>query len=378
MITLLWPLILGGFDLGLDAYVLAGLLPAMAHDLNTTQAMAGLGVALFTIAYAISAPTLTAISSRFSTRAALLSGVGLFTAGNVASALAPSLPILLGARLIAGIGAGIYSPLATASAAAMVQPNERGRALSMVLAGLSIGTALGVPFGLLVNAHFGWRWTVALVVLLGLLTAGGISMRQAYPASQTIKWRERLSALTGFFTLSTLGVTLWTGIASLGLYTFMAEILSSRSMTDWTNIFIWLWGIGGMVGALFIGHIVDHHLPASKATLVLLVIMGIGFALMGYAPTPWAAAGCFIWGMCGWASMAPQQHALVSHAPRQAAASIAWNSSANYLGSGIGAALGSAALNAGIPTKWLPASAVTAVGLALILHLIKLVDTSTP
>jgi predicted MFS family arabinose efflux permease len=158
----------------------------------------------------------------------------------------------------------------------------------------------------------------------------------------------------------------------------MAEILSSRSMTDWTNIFIWLWGIGGMVGALFIGHIIDHHLPTSKATLVLLVIMGIGFALMGYAPTPWAAAGCFIWGMCGWASMAPQQHALVSHAPRQAAASIAWNSSANYLGSGIGAALGSAALNAGIPTKWLPASAVTAVGLALILHLIKLVDTSTP
>jgi predicted MFS family arabinose efflux permease len=39
MIRHLWPLTLGAFALGLDAYVLAGLLPAMAHDLSTSQAM---------------------------------------------------------------------------------------------------------------------------------------------------------------------------------------------------------------------------------------------------------------------------------------------------------------------------------------------------
>lgn len=83
MIRRLWPLTLGAFALGLDAYVLAGLLPGMARDLSTSQAMAGLGVALFTAAYAVSAPALAFLAGRSSTRKALLPGLSLFTLGNV-------------------------------------------------------------------------------------------------------------------------------------------------------------------------------------------------------------------------------------------------------------------------------------------------------
>ncbi len=157
MIYILWPLILGGFSLGLDAYVLAGLLPSISHDLKTTQAMVGLGVALFTIAYAVSAPLLATFSAKYSTRTALLTGIGLFTFGNVTTMLAPTLGVLLFSRLISGVGAGIYSPLATSSAASMVKTSQRGKALSLILAGLSVGTALGVPIGLLIEAQFGWR-----------------------------------------------------------------------------------------------------------------------------------------------------------------------------------------------------------------------------
>jgi predicted MFS family arabinose efflux permease len=112
VIRCLWPLTLGAFVLGLDAYVLAGLLPGIARDLATTQALAGLGVALFTAAYAVSAPALAFVAGRYSTRKALLAGLGVFTLGNVATMLAPSLAILLTARLLAGVGAGLYSPLA--------------------------------------------------------------------------------------------------------------------------------------------------------------------------------------------------------------------------------------------------------------------------
>lgn len=372
MICLLWPLILGGFALGLDAYVLAGLLPGMARDLQTTQAMVGLGVAVFTVAYAVSAPALASASTHYSTRTALLAGIGLFTVGNLATAIAPSLNILLISRVIAGIGAGLYSPLATASAAAMVKASQRGRALSLILAGLSVGTALGVPFGLLLEAHFGWRWTIGLIVLLGILAASGVGRASSFPAPTPVRWKERLSVLTEPFILSTLTVTLCTGIASLGLYTYMAEVLSSRDMSSFTGIFIWLWGLGGMAGALFIGRAIDQHLTSARATLILLLLLGMGFALMGYAPALLAGIGCFIWGMCGWASMAPQQHVLVTYAPKQATASVAWNSSANYLGSGIGATLGSAALNSDIAASWLPAGSLMALLLALTLHSIKL------
>jgi predicted MFS family arabinose efflux permease len=192
MICRLWPMMLGAFTLGLDAYVLAGLLPGMAHDLRSTQAMCGLGVALFTAAYAISAPALAFVAERYSTRTALLAGLGLFTLGNVATALAPSLAVLLLARLFAGVGAGLYSPLAASSAANMVDPGQRGRALSLVLAGLSAGTALGVPSGLLIEDQLGWRWTIGLIVLLGVLAATGVASRTGeFPAVPEYSRRTR-------------------------------------------------------------------------------------------------------------------------------------------------------------------------------------------
>lgn len=121
---------------------------------------------------------------------------------------------------MAGVGAGLYSPLASISAANSVEVKLRGRALSMVLAGLSIGTALGVPIGLLIAKYLSWRWTIGLIVLLGITAAAGIATR-AFPTSPSIAWKERFASLRETFTFATLGVTLWTAIASLGLYTYL-------------------------------------------------------------------------------------------------------------------------------------------------------------
>ncbi len=373
MIRQLWLLVLGAFVLGLDAFVLAGLLPDMAQDFGTTQALVGLGVALFTAAYAVSAPALASFAGKYSTRKALLAGLGLFTLGNVATMLAPSLGVLLIARLVAGVGAGLYSPLASSSAANSVEASQRGRALSMVLAGLSTGTALGVPVGLLIASQFGWRWTIGLIVLLGLIAAAGIAGNtRRFPASRPIAWKKRLASLRESFTLATLGVTLWTAIASLGLYTYLAEVSAARGMETSINVFIWLWGLGGMSGALLIGRVIDLYLPPAKATLVLLTFLVIGFVLVCYGSQIFVGMGCLLWGLAGWASIAPQQHALVTNNDTLASSSIAWNSSINYLGSAIGTTFGAVALSVHISASWLPIGAVAAVIVAAGIHFIKI------
>ncbi|QWA10391.1 MFS transporter [Sodalis ligni] len=370
MIRRLWPLSLGAFALGLDAYILAGLLPRMAADLHTSQAKVGLSIALFTAAYAISAPALSSIASRYSVRTALLCGLGLFSVGNIATMAAPSLWVLLTARMIAGIGAGVFSPLASYSAANLVDASRRGRALSMVLAGLSMGTALGVPLGLLIEDRLGWRWTIGFIVVSGLISAIGVLIHCArFQTPRSIAWHERVMALRTSFTLSTLAVTLWTGIASLGLYTYMAEVTMANGLSLSLNTLIWMWGLGGMTGALLIGRLLDICLPPIKATLILLVALGIGFYLFGFMPLPMVMLGAFLWGLAGWASIAPQQHALVTHSPKHAVALIAWNSSANYLGGAIGAAAGSVALMAHLPAHWLPIGALLAVVIAITVHI---------
>lgn len=370
MIRLLWPLMLGAFALGLGAYVLAGLLPGMALGLHTSQALVGLGVAIFTAAYAISAPLLASAAGGRSTRKALLLGLGLFTLGNVATSVAPSLGVLLAARLVAGIGAGFYSPLAAASAANMVPAGQRGQALGLVLAGLSMGTAFGVPVGLVVEDYFGWRWTIGLIVLLGLVAMLGLASRaEEFPTMPVIAWQERLKALADRFILTTLAVTLWVGIASLGLYTYVAEIAAARKMVGFTHGFIWLWGLGGMVGALLIGRVIDRYLPPVRATILILILLGLSFILVGWGAFVAVGMGCFLWGLAGWASVAPQQHTLVTHNGKHATASIAWNSSATYLGGALGAALGSLLLGLHVPAYWLPAGALGCTIIALLIHL---------
>lgn len=117
-------LALGAFTLGLDAYVMAGLLPVVAADLGTTVSLAGQMVTVFTLAYAVSAPLVTGLLSHLRPRTTLVAALALFSLGNGLTALAPSLALLLASRVLAGVGAGVYSALSTAAASALV-PGER-------------------------------------------------------------------------------------------------------------------------------------------------------------------------------------------------------------------------------------------------------------
>lgn len=104
-------------------------------------------------------------------------------------------------------------------------------------------------------------------------------------------------------------------------------------MSSITDTFIYPWGIGDIVEALFIGQAIDQYVTSAKATLILHMMLGIRFAFEGYVPKVLAGVDCFIWGcMVG---PAPQQHALVSYSPKHATASVAWHSSANYLGTAV-------------------------------------------
>lgn len=369
MLSMLWPMMLGGFALGLDAYVLAGLLPHIANGFQITQAQAGLGVAIFTAAYAISAPGLSFVATTLSTKKALLLGLAIFTLGNALTALTTAFSIYLISRLIAGIGAGLYSPLSVSSAADLVPANHRGRALSMVLAGLSVGTALGVPIGLQIEANFNWRWTMLFITALGIISFLGIMRHKStFPTPIRVSWKNRIKALNDLYILKTLSVTLLAGTASLGLYTYIAKVLTAREMGYQTTLFIWLWGIGGMIGALFVGKVIDQYLRSHQATLLLLSLLIFSYILVSYAPIHLVGFSCLIWGLAGWSCMAPQQYDLVVRNPPQANTSIAWNSSANYLGSAIGASLGALMLSMPIAPALLPMGAALMTACALIIH----------
>ncbi|MGW2329057.1 MFS transporter [Streptomyces sp. NPDC001700] len=370
-----WLLALGSFTLGLDAYVMAGLLPVVADDIGTTVSLAGQMVTVFTLAYAIAAPLVAGLPHGGRPRLVLLVALAVFTAGNALTALAPSLGALLGARVIAGAGAGVYSAMSTAAASALVSGERRGRALAVVMGGMSCGTVLGVPLGVLLAEHTGWRATMWLVTGLGAVSLAGLAaLLPTVPAAPAVSVRARLTAITDRAVAPIVQVSFLAAVASLGLYTYLAPVLESAGGAHAVAPYLWAWGLGGVAGSLLIGRFVDvaaRAVGAGRVAALVGVLMAVITAaeavLPVLAPVPLlAGAALVIWGAAGWALQVPQQHRLLALKEERGTVALALNNSALYLGSAVGSALGGAALSAGLSGSVLPwaAAGVAAVGLA--------------
>src|SRR3546814_353123 len=154
--ALVW-LALGTFAIGTESFLVAGLLPDIAADVGVSLDSAGHLIGWFAATYAVAAPIMAALTGRFERRAVLLLSLAVFTAANLAAAFAPDFHTLLILRIGMAVFACLYTPAAGALAGAMVPPEQRGRALSIVVAGLTVATAGGVPFGAAFGDLFGWR-----------------------------------------------------------------------------------------------------------------------------------------------------------------------------------------------------------------------------
>ncbi|WP_251031594.1 MFS transporter [Paraburkholderia strydomiana] len=347
---------------------MAGLLPGIATTFAVSASAAGQTVTIFTACYAIAAPIFGALTAGRPVRRVLGAALVLFTLANTLSAVATSFPLLLLSRAAAGVGAGLYGPSAFSAAASMVSEKRRGRALGLVVGGLALGTAVGVPCGLVVAGDFGWRSAMWLIVALGgIALAGVVSRMPEIAASTPPSLRQRVAVLVDPRVAATIAVSLLTSGASIGLYTFVAPLLRANGGITATLPYLWIWSLGGVLGIYFCGALIDATGRPEWMMSVVQVVMVAVFGTLGSAlPYRAAALALFgIWGAAAWSSQAPQQHRLLTLHPDKASIVVALQSSAHYLGSAAGAALGGLALAAGIRLTQLPLLSAALVAVAL-------------
>lgn len=98
---------------------------------------------------------------------------------NLVAAAAPSLRLLLLARAAAALAASAITPTAGALAAATVPANHRGRALALVVSGLTLATVIGVPLGTVLSALASWR--TVLVGVAALSATAAVAVRYLAP-----------------------------------------------------------------------------------------------------------------------------------------------------------------------------------------------------
>jgi predicted MFS family arabinose efflux permease len=362
----------GNFAIGMGAFVVIGLIPPLAERFALSAAEAGRALTVYAVAYAVGSPLLVALTGGWDRRAALLTGLGLFLAAALWTALARSPTELWAARALAACGAGLFTPVSAAVAAAAAAPERRGAALSTVFFGLTFAQVAGVPAGAFLGYAYGWAtafWAVAGLTALGLgavaaLTPRGLPFTAASLGTLGAALRDGPAMLAALFTASFLG-------AIYVLYTYLAPLLEARMGwgRDGVSATLAAFGIGAVAGNLLGGRLSDRIGPA-RTLLLLCAGQAALLPLWSFLPLPGAAVLglATLWSVFGWSFMAPQQARLIARAPERAGVMLSINAASIYLGASLGSALGGLLL-ARFGVDALGVAAAAAMGFAA-LHLL--------
>ena len=328
-------LALGMFALGTDTFVVAGILPQLAHSFDVDIAVAGQLTTLYAISYALLAPTIAAIAGNVPRKQLMLAGLGIFVLANLATALAPTFAVALASRVFAGLGAAMYSPTATGTGASIVAPNRRGQAIAVIVAGLTAATALGSPIGTVLGGLGDWRWTMYFVSAVGLAAGLGILvLLKQVPLTPRIGLRARLAPLKdariGWTLLTTyLGMT-----GNFLVYVYFSVVFDRVLVNALVfGALLVVWGASGTLTNIALARVLDRTSP-TMVMFVVLAAQAVDMAFLPWTSTSlWpAVVAVAIWGATGWGIQGPQQYRLVNIAPPIAPVLLGLNTAATYLG----------------------------------------------
>ncbi|NGO77177.1 MFS transporter [Streptomyces sp. YC504] len=160
------------FAQGTSEFMLAGLGPDIARDLQVSLSDAGLLTSAFAVGMVVGAPSMALLVRRLSPRGALLGFLALFLCAHVVGALTESFAVLLATRIVGALANAGFLAVALATAVSMVRPDQKGRATSVLLGGVTLACVAGVPAGAYLGQLWGWRaafWAVAAVSLPALV-----------------------------------------------------------------------------------------------------------------------------------------------------------------------------------------------------------------
>ncbi|MFF3250730.1 MFS transporter [Actinacidiphila glaucinigra] len=359
-------LAISAFGIGTTEFVMMGLLPDVADDLHTSIPTAGYLVSGYALGVVIGAPLLAAITTRMPRKALLLSLMALFTVGNTLSALAPGFGWLLAGRVLSGLPHGAFFGVGAVVAASMVDPARKARAVSLMIAGLTIANIVGVPAATLLGQHLGWRATFLTVGVIGLAAIAGIALLvPRIPLAPGGGLRRELSAFRSGQVWLTLATTIFGFAAVFAVYSYVTPMLTEvAGFGDGSvTLVLALFGVGATIGNLLGGRLADRALrPALLGGLGALAVVLLLFTVTLHAR--WSAAlTVVLLGIAAFAAGSPMMMLVMEKARHAPALASAANQAAFNLANAGGAWLGGVVLAQGLGYT---APAVAGAGLAVV------------
>jgi len=273
----LLPLALGGLTIGITEFVMMGLLPDIAHDLNISIPQAGHLISAYAMGVVIGAPTLVIAGRNFPPKKMLLVMAIMLTVFNALSILAPGYNLLFASRFLSGLPHGAFFGVGAVVASRLADKGKEAQSIAIMFSGLTIANVVGVPIGTYIGHNFSWRYTFVLITAIGLITLialllwmPNLESKKVDSIKQQLKFFGRLDAwlIISIVAIGTGGLFCW--------ISYIAPLLTDISHFSAENVpyILMLAGAGMVVGNFVGGRLADRFSPTTT-TLALLIVMAI-------------------------------------------------------------------------------------------------------
>jgi DHA1 family inner membrane transport protein len=368
-VKLNWPLIalaVGAFGIGTTEFAPMGLLPVIADGLKVSIPQAGLLVSGYALGVLFGAPLLTLPTGHVNRKTLLVALMGLFTVGNLLSAIAPGYGVLMAARIVTSLCHGSFFGVGSVVAGKLVGRGKQAGAVAAMFSGLTIANIGGVPLAAWVGQHIGWRMAFAGISGFGLMAMAALQLAlPSLPGDTDINIGRELAVLRRGPVLLALATTALGSSAMFTVFTYIAPILQgvTHVSPNVVTATLVIYGVGLTVGNWLGGRFADKALTATlMVVLAALAGLLLLFAVTMRWPVP-AIATVFAWGVATFALVPALQTRVMSVAGDAPNLASSINIGAFNLGNAAGAALGGGIIALGLAYPWVSiAGAATAAG----------------
>ncbi|GCD92202.1 MFS transporter [Nocardioides sp. LS1] len=272
-------LAMGGFAIGTTEFVTMGLLPEIADGVGASIPSTGHVISAYALGVVVGAPVLAFFGAKWPRRGLLVALMLAYAVFNAASALATDYHLLFAARFLDGLPHGAYFGVASLVAASLAPPERKGRAVALVMLGLSVANVVGVPAATWMGQHLGWRSAFWGVAALSLLTVALVlAFVPACPGDPEATGRRELKA----FSTRQVWLTLLAGAVGFGgmfaVYTYISPTLTGVGGLSEGSIpvALFVFGLGMVAGTWVAGELADWSIFRS----LLIGSVGMGAVLL--------------------------------------------------------------------------------------------------
>lgn len=276
----------------------SGVLPEMSDSFGITEAQAGLLVGTYALASAIFAIPLVSATLPINRKKLLLALLAGFAVSNLVVAVSGTFWLAIVFRVVGGICAGVMWPMIAAYGSRLVSDRMQGRAVTVVMAGNTLGIAVGMPIMTTVGTAFGWRIEfgvlAALIALIGVLS---VFVLPSVEGERRTESNSLLTVLKNRALLVILVLTLFTVIGHYGTYTYITLLVDQIDLAGGVGLAMVIFGVGAVISVVVSAKYIDRYLRGMVISLVALgaVSMAI-FVTMGHVPVV-SHLAFFLWGL---------------------------------------------------------------------------------